>query len=202
MNISNIRHAVLYHLPFNRVEFNQMCGRIGRDGQSATVHLLFGGNDKRINEQILNANTPNRERMVQLYRCLRKQQRGCECDSDYFCMDAETLSRWASRASDCSDMDVQAARCGVAVFGELGLLDIHTETKDDETQYYLRVPAAVEKVDLDDSVRYREGREEREMFLEFSDWVLSSSADTLRKSIVRPILPTEATDALITEEER
>ena len=99
-------------------------------------------------------------------------------------------------------MDVQAARCGVAVFGELGLLDIHTETKDDETQYYLRVPAAVEKVDLDDSVRYREGREEREMFLEFSDWVLSSSADTLRKSIVRPILPTEATDALITEEER
>lgn len=202
VNISNIRHAVLYHLPFNRVEFNQMCGRIGRDGQSATVHLLFGGNDKRINEQILNANTPNRERMVQLYRCLRKQQRGCECDSDYFCMDAEALSRWASRASDCSDMDVQAARCGVAVFGELGLLDIHTETKDDETQYYLRVPAAVEKVDLDDSVRYREGREEREMFLEFSDWVLSSSADTLRKSIVRPILPTEATDALITEEER
>ena len=202
VNIPNIRHAVLYHLPFNRVEFNQMCGRIGRDGKPATVHLLFGGDDKRLNERILNANTPNREHMVQLYRCLRKKQRGCGCESDYFCVDADALSNWASCEMGCGDMDAQAVRCGVAVFGELGLLDVHTETTDDQTRYYLRVPAAVEKVNLDDSVRYREGREEREMFLEFGDWALSSSADTLRKSIVRPILPTQVADAPTTEDER
>ena len=192
VNIPNIRHAVLYHLPFNQVEFNQMCGRVGRDGKPACVHLLFGGADKRINERILEGSTPTRDLMVRLYQCLRKKQRGCSCSDDYFEVDAQGLSDWVGCAAGRSALDPQAARCGVTVFGELGLLDIRTETDGDETRYYLRVPAAVEKVDLEDSVRYREGKEEREMFRGFSEWALSASADTLRKSIVRPISPTGA----------
>ncbi|MDY0088182.1 MAG: single-stranded-DNA-specific exonuclease RecJ, partial [Coriobacteriia bacterium] len=42
VNIPDVRHVVLYHLPFNDIEFNQMCGRGGRDGAVARVHLLFG----------------------------------------------------------------------------------------------------------------------------------------------------------------
>ena len=42
VDIPNIRHVVLYHLPFNEIEFNQMSGRAGRDGQDAVIHLLFG----------------------------------------------------------------------------------------------------------------------------------------------------------------
>ena len=50
VDIPNIRHVVLYHLPFNEVEFNQMSGRAGRDGKSATVHLLYGRGDVALNE--------------------------------------------------------------------------------------------------------------------------------------------------------
>ena len=41
VDIPNIRHVVLYHLPFNEIEFNQMSGRAGRDGKPAGIHLLF-----------------------------------------------------------------------------------------------------------------------------------------------------------------
>ena len=45
------------------------------------------------------------------------------------------------------------------------------------------------KVELDDSVRYREGMDERESFATFKDWVLSSSAEELQSRIRRPLLP-------------
>jgi len=32
VNIADVRHVVLYHLPMGEVEFNQLCGRGGRDG--------------------------------------------------------------------------------------------------------------------------------------------------------------------------
>lgn len=58
VDIPNIRHVVLYHLPFSDVEFNQMSGRAGRDGKPAWVHLLYGRGDASINERILADATP------------------------------------------------------------------------------------------------------------------------------------------------
>lgn len=42
VDLPHIRHVVLYHMPFSEVEFNQMSGRAGRDGEDAFIHLLFG----------------------------------------------------------------------------------------------------------------------------------------------------------------
>ena len=42
VDIPDVRHVALFHLPFNRVEFNQMCGRAGRNGAPSSVHVLFG----------------------------------------------------------------------------------------------------------------------------------------------------------------
>ena len=53
VDIPNIRHVVLYHLPFNEIEFNQMSGRAGRDGKPAGIHLLFNRGDCSLNERIL-----------------------------------------------------------------------------------------------------------------------------------------------------
>ena len=66
VNIPDIRHVVLFHVPFNDVEFNQMCGRAGRDGALARIHLLFGGKDARVNELILSSLAPARDDLATL----------------------------------------------------------------------------------------------------------------------------------------
>ena len=53
VNIPDIRHVVLYHLPYNEIEFNQMSGRAGRDGDRSEVHLLYARKDADVNESIL-----------------------------------------------------------------------------------------------------------------------------------------------------
>ena len=79
---------------------------------------------------------------------------------------------------------------GVAVFEELGLV----ETKADETQGS-RVKQSVYvveykgKVELSDSVQYREGLDEYDSFMTFKDWVLGSSVDQLQDRIRHPLLP-------------
>ena len=45
------------------------------------------------------------------------------------------------------------------------------------------------KVELTDSVRYREGLGEQEIYHAFKDWVMGSDAPTLQARVARPILP-------------
>ena len=70
VNLPDIRNVVLYHMPFGSVEFNQMSGRAGRDGQNASVYLMFGAGDARINERIIGSAAPERADLVVLYRTL------------------------------------------------------------------------------------------------------------------------------------
>ena len=51
------------------------------------------------------------------------------------------------------------------------------------------------KVELTDSVRYREGLGEREIFHAFRDWAMKSDSGTLEARVSRPILPAEARGA-------
>ena len=48
------------------------------------------------------------------------------------------------------------------------------------------------KVQLTDSVRYREGLDEREIFHTFRDWVMRSNAADLQRRVSYPILPSDA----------
>ena len=187
VNIPNIRHAVLFHLPFNEVEFNQMCGRVGRDGQEATVHLLFGHGDKMVNEGILRNLTPGREVMAQVYRTLRARQR--VAGQRPFEALAAALAAEASAAPGNVQVSPEAVQCGIAVFRELDLLQASTSTVDGEATRYVYVPDSTSKVELSDSVRYSEGLEEYDIFERFSEWVLNASPDALRRALIRPILP-------------
>lgn len=67
VNIPDIRHVCLYHLPFSNVEFNQMAGRCGRDNNPAIVHLLYNRADASINTKILESSNPQRDILAKIF---------------------------------------------------------------------------------------------------------------------------------------
>ncbi len=185
VDIPNIRHVVLYHLPFSDVEFNQMSGRAGRDGQPAWVHLLYGRGDAALNERILAEATPDHDVMAQVYRRLRSLQR--QCDGDYFCVGEADLAHAAS--DNFRAVSPTAAACGLAVFRELGLIETRTVYEAGRPALWVRVREEASKVELTDSVRYREGLDERDGFGGFCRWALGQDAQGLTVHLSHPIVP-------------
>ncbi|MEG2557745.1 MAG: single-stranded-DNA-specific exonuclease RecJ [Raoultibacter sp.] len=190
VNIPNIRHIVLYHLPFNEVELNQMSGRAGRDGQPAIIHLLFGRNDAAINKHILETATPNHDCMAQVYRDLRRRQH--EAEGDFFTASDVDLSHTTGGSLVQPELSEAAAACGVAVFRELGLIETRTTTVQGVPTRSIHVLDSQAKVELTDSVRYREGLDEIAISSMFHDWVLKAGEAALQIRLSRPILPGEA----------
>lgn len=188
VDIPNIRNVVLYHLPFNEIEFNQMSGRAGRDGKQASIHLLFGRNDASLNERILRDTTPDHDCLAQVYRCLRSVQR--QTDGTFFTMSNADLATAAS--TTMFPVSSASAACGVAVFRELGLIETRTAFGVDGMARSIHVIETQEKVELTDSVRYREGLGERTIFHAFRDWAMRSDSASLHTRVSRPILPREA----------
>ena len=188
VDIPNIRHVVLYHMPFNAVEFNQMSGRAGRDGKPAWVHLLFGRADTRINEGILADMTPDHDCLAQVYRCLRTLQR--QSGEEFFALSNLDLARLSSQ--HFHEVRPASAACGIAVFRELGLVETRTTYVMGEATRSVHVVDVKSKVELTDSVRYREGLGEQEIYHTFRDWVMDSDASSLHARVSRPILPKQA----------
>ena len=190
VNIPNIRHVVLYHLPFSEIEFNQMAGRAGRDGNPSVVHLLYGRSDVEINRRILADMTPDHDVMAQVYRRLRQMNR--DASGTPFPVTAAEL---ASAASDARWMiSPSSAECGVAVFRELGLIDARTTYTMGRMTRTVVVHEGASRVELTDSVRYREGLDERRDFDEFSKWALRIDGPALRVHIAHPISPSDCPD--------
>lgn len=185
VNIPNIRHVVLYHLPFNEIEFNQMSGRAGRDGTPAVVHLLFGRNDAVLNEGILSQVTPDHDTMAQVYRRLRQLQR--ESAGRSFVLNDIDLAQMAS--DPARQISPVAAGCGVSVFRELGLIETSVSYSAGTVTRTIRVRENASRVELTDSVRYREGLGEREIFEAFRDWAFQSDGPTLHVRVSHPIVP-------------
>jgi single-stranded-DNA-specific exonuclease len=184
VNIPDIRNVVLYHMPFNDVEFNQMSGRAGRDGAVAEVHLLFGEKDARINERILSSSAPDRDDLAALYRVL-KDLAGGEGEG-FEIINAELAERCTALRPSCR-LDDRGVSSGISVFRELGLV---VGEGHGAYRRLTLVPGAT-RVELADSVRYSEGLDEIAEFAEFREWVITSTAEELLERFNRPILPTE-----------
>ena len=187
VDIPDIRHVVLYHLPFSEIEFNQMSGRAGRDGREAWVHVLFGRADCALDEGILRDATPDHDSMAQVYRRLRAVQR--QTGEGFFTMSNADLAALSS--TDAFPISPASAKCGVAVFRELGLVETRTAFGPEGPSRSIRVLQTASKVELTDSVRYREGLDEQAAFRAFCDWVLRCDAESLRGQVTHPILPSE-----------
>ena len=191
IDIPDVEHVVLFHLPFNDIEFNQMSGRAGRDGRDATVHLLYSYGDARINEKILSSSAPSREQMIALYKALRAQAKeAASLGQDDFAVSNAELAEQARRLVRGTNLDESAVSCGISVFRELGFL----ETKGKSVARRIRMVEGPRHMELSDSVRYREGQEERDDFASFKKWALGASEDDLLKRFNRPILPRHPED--------
>ncbi|PKQ10008.1 MAG: single-stranded-DNA-specific exonuclease RecJ, partial [Actinobacteria bacterium HGW-Actinobacteria-9] len=183
VNIPDIRDVVLYHLPFNDIEFNQMSGRAGRDGAPARIHMLFGEKDGRVNEMVLASVAPGREDMAALYLALKDLQ---SADGDAFEITNNELAERVTARRAQSRMNDRGVSSGLGVFRELGLV----EGEGHGAYRKLTVlPAPEHKLDLAESTRYAEGLEEIAEFEEFRTWVLGATADELLARFNRPILP-------------
>jgi single-stranded-DNA-specific exonuclease len=183
VDIPDVRHVALFHLPFNRVEFNQMCGRAGRDGEPATVHLLFGERDGRLNEMILSSTAPDLEDLRVLYTVLRGRA-ASSSDGWIEATNAE-LAEGVKRKRPRSRLTDRGVSTGVGIFREVGLV-----TGEGAGSYRrLALLPVAERIDMTSSVRYAEGVEETEEFAEFRTWVLGAPAEELQQAFDRPILP-------------
>ena len=186
VNLPNIRNVVLYHLPFGQVEFNQMSGRAGRDGMDATIHVLFGERDRRINDRIISSQAPSRADLMTLYRVLQGHSRAAlaEGEDSFACTNAELAAEAQALSSQCA-LDERATSCGISIFKELGFL---TTTGFGAARHIYMV-SHPQHADLTSSVRYLEGLRAADDFNGFADWVLSCTTLDLLRQINRPITP-------------
>ncbi len=187
VNLPDIRHVVLYHMPFGSIEFNQMSGRAGRDGLPATVHLLYSTRDAHINERLLDALAPERGELVTLYRALQtmwRSSRGRTGDADFAASDID-IAQMCLAIDARTPVDERSVTAGLSIFEELGFL--HVDGFDDGRRICMAENPG--RVELSRSIRYLEGLRARREFSAFRGWALEASASDMLTRINRPITP-------------
>ena len=187
VNIPDIRHVVLYHMPFGDIEFNQMSGRAGRDGDPARIHLLYSVRDARINERLLDAAAPDRRELVTLYRALQtmwRRHRGAGTAGPFTANDLD-IAQMCLAVDARTPVDERAVPSGLAIFEELGFAHV----SGDESSRAIDMVENPGHVDLGQSILYLEGLHARCEFSAFREWALSASAHDMLTRINRPITP-------------
>ncbi len=176
IDLPDVRHVFLYHLNFDFTEFNQQAGRAGRDGADASIHLLFGQRDRRINDFIIDKSAPTLETLRRLYAAMKRMTSNDLLHMTYVDI-ASTL--------DFDRVDGTTISAAVRIFADAGLVDLG---EDDDGRYVRFLPVAG-RVDLTQTERFAEGEAEREAFERFCDVVLKAPPDVLEALIDRPIYP-------------
>lgn len=187
VNIPDIRHVVLYHLPFGETEFNQMSGRAGRDGKEAFIHLLFGEKDASINEGILENVSPSREALAALFKTILVMEKmQDETPARILHASNAEIGSYAAYLQEGTPLDEALVAAGLSIFKELGILTVSGMGEQRTIKFLSKVD---DFFDLGDSIIYTEGLREKESFLSFKEWVLEAESATLLNRITHPIVP-------------
>lgn len=189
IDIPDIRNVVLYHMPFNDTEFNQMSGRAGRDGKTSWIHLLYGKRDAKINLNVLEQNTPKREVMAFLYNYLKAKQK--HSGVQVFKLEEEKVTDELKNVilkGERIVIPIASFKCALHVFKELRLLD-YVENFEEQRVYNISLKENNNNVELTDSLCYCEGLVEIEEFEEFKNWALDGDAEAMTDKIRHPIYP-------------
>lgn len=176
IDLPDVRNVVLYHLNFDFGEFNQQAGRAGRDGAPAQIHLLYGENDRSLNEYLIDLDAPTLPVLRELYRGMRNLAhdgilRGGNSDI------AGILALDRVR-----DRTIGAA---LRIFADSDLV----EAGEDDEGRYVRFRAVTGRVEMERNERYAEGEATRDAFARFREQALNAPAKTLERIVNRPIYP-------------
>ncbi len=181
IDIPDVKHIVVFHLNFNFTEFNQQCGRCGRDGEPAQIHLLCGKRDVAINRFILESSAPDRDALAKLYVILRD----LAGKSQPVILSNDDLAKML-RVAGIRYARPNLVSAGLGILEELEL--IQRETMGRERQIFL-LGTPAEKINLEQSLRFVEGREEKQAFQDFQEYFFQASAEELLGFINSPIYP-------------
>lgn len=176
IDLPDVRNVVLYHLNFDFTEFNQQAGRAGRDGKPAQIHLLFGDGDRRINEFIIDQESPTIGVLRELYRGMRGLADGGPLRMTFVDI---------ARTLDLDKANERTVSVATRIFEDEGLV----ETGIDDDGRYILFRRVDGKVDLTKNERFAEGEAAREDFARFCDLILTANAAALERIINRPIYP-------------
>ncbi len=176
IDLPDVRHVFLYHLNFSFIDFNQQAGRAGRDGLDASIHLLYGEGDRRINDFLIAKSAPSLTTLREVYRELKKIAR-----------DGELRMNNSDLAEIVGNDLVAPETVGVAlrIFDDAGLVRI-TQEEDGRLIVFNALPG---KIDLTQNERFAEGQAERESFDDFCDLALRAQGHMLEAVVNRPIYP-------------
>lgn len=176
IDLPDVRHVVLYHLNFDFAEFNQQAGRAGRDGAPAEIHLLYGENDRRLNDYLIDLDAPTLAILREIYRGMRALAR------DGIVRNGNADVAAILDLEKVRDRTVSAA---LRIFSDASLVEVG---EDDEGRFVRFLPVDG-RVDLERNERFAEGEAIRESFDDFCKLALSASPETLERIINRPIYP-------------
>jgi single-stranded-DNA-specific exonuclease len=180
--IADIRHVVIYELPFGRTEFDHIEAQAGRDGLPATIWPLFGRSDVVANERLLADEAPTRADLVVLYRILRRLGQGQ--DGDIIATDQEIASLVGSEPRQHTP-SVSSVTTGVNIFSELGFLSVsgHGSSR------LISMESSPQPMHLEDSALYAEGMRAKREFTDFKEWAFNCEGDKLLEHITGPVAP-------------
>lgn len=176
IDISDIKHVVLYHLSFSVEEYNQLAGRAGRNGEKAYIHLLYNERDKNLNELLLSENCPSREVLVGFYKALRALSRKGEINL--------TNAQLAQNTKGVN-ISENAVSNYLGIFEELNFLSRETNG----SKRTIIINEKPNKTNLEESLRYLEGRIEFAEYEQYANLAFTHDEEALLAAINRPIFP-------------
>ena len=176
IDLADVRHVFLFHLNFDFTEFNQQSGRAGRDGEEASIHLLFGDRDRKLNDYIIDRQAPRLETLRRLYAAMK----GLSRDGILHMSPADVAA-----TLDFDGVATATVAIAVRIFVDAGLVAFG----DDDDGRFVRFLPVHGKVDLTQTESFLEGEAEREAFAQFAGVVLTAKPDLLERLIDRPIYP-------------
>lgn len=170
MQIPDIRHIVIYHLSSHQREFLQQIRMGTLDGQHRWVHLMYGVDDQKLVQKVLDRVGPGRELLVKIYLLLQKLT------------DAKDQIRLSPhKLAESFGTERESVLIGLKVFEELELLQIEEE----RSQFVVKLlPKPKQKLDLYSSIMYNEGTLDKKYFNEFCQMAFAENVEKLVGGVI------------------